>query len=139
MLRPAPKRAPVTMGPMRTTTRTAESTGLARLAGLLADETRAAICLALIDGRGWTANELARHAGVAPSTASEALSKLVDGGLLVEWRQGRHRYLALAGPDVAELLEDLSLRLPPRPEPAGSLKAVSASVRATPSRPAKWS
>ena len=112
---------------MRTTTRTAgsESTELARLAGLLADETRAAICLALVDGRGWTANELAHHAGVAPSTASEALSKLVDGGLLVEWRQGRHRYLALAGPDVAELLEDLTLRLPPRPPAGPTLKAAT--------------
>jgi hypothetical protein len=29
------------------------------------DGTRASFCLALLDGRAWTATELARHAGVA--------------------------------------------------------------------------
>ncbi|MBK3543477.1 winged helix-turn-helix domain-containing protein, partial [Streptomyces sp. MBT60] len=55
---------------------------LAALAALLADETRASFCLALLDGRAWTAGELARYAGVAPSTASEHLGRLVAGGLL---------------------------------------------------------
>ncbi|MEU7823102.1 winged helix-turn-helix domain-containing protein [Catellatospora sp. NPDC049133] len=81
---------------------------LARLAGLLADPTRAAMCLALLDGRAWTAGELAHHVGVVASTASEQLSRLVAGGLLVEERQGRHRYLRLAGPDTAALIEDLA-------------------------------
>jgi len=74
---------------------------LARAAGLLADRSRAAFCLALLDGRAWTAVELARHVGVAASTASEHLSTLVAAGLLAEERQGRHRYLRLAGPGVA--------------------------------------
>ena len=74
-----------------------QSQALARLAGLLADDTRAAFCLALFDGRAWTAGELARHAGVARSTASEHLDKLAAGGLVVERRQGRHRYVELAG------------------------------------------
>jgi DNA-binding transcriptional ArsR family regulator len=108
---------------------TADVVELARVAGLLADPTRAAICMALIDGRAWTATELARHAGVAPSTASEQLSKLVSGGLLTEHRQGRHRYLALAGPHVAELLEDLSARLHPSTQaPPTTLKAANASA-----------
>ncbi|GLW53619.1 transcriptional regulator [Kitasatospora phosalacinea] len=81
---------------------------LARLAGLLADPTRAAICLALLDGRAWTAGELAHHVGVVASTASEQLSRLVAGGLLVEERQGRHRYLRLAGPGTAALVEDMA-------------------------------
>ena len=88
---------------------------LASLAALLADETRATICLALLDGRAWTAGELATHARVAPSTATEHLHRLVDGGLLVERRQGRHRYVQLADPSVAYLLEDLSARIEPRP------------------------
>ncbi len=46
----------------------------ARLAGLLADRTRAAFCLALLDGRAWTVAELAGYAQVAPSTASEHLT-----------------------------------------------------------------
>jgi DNA-binding transcriptional ArsR family regulator len=86
---------------------------LASLAGLLAHETRAAMCLALLDGRAWTARELAAHANVAPSTATEHLHRLVEGGLLVERRQGRHRYVELADPSVAALLEDLSARLTP--------------------------
>ncbi|MGW6487873.1 ArsR/SmtB family transcription factor [Streptomyces sp. NPDC055056] len=89
--------------------------GLAALAGLLADETRAAFLLALLDGRAWTAGELARHAGVAPSTASEHLGKLVAGGLLTEERQGRHRYVRLADARVAQLVEDLAAHVGPRP------------------------
>ncbi|MEU9042558.1 MULTISPECIES: winged helix-turn-helix domain-containing protein [unclassified Kitasatospora] len=83
-------------------------TALAALAALLADPTRAAFCSALLDGRAWTAGELARHARVAPSTASEHLSRLIAGGLLAEERQGRHRYVRLASPAVATLLEDLT-------------------------------
>ncbi|MEV0187565.1 winged helix-turn-helix domain-containing protein [Kitasatospora purpeofusca] len=93
---------------------------LVRLAALLADPTRAAFCTALLDGRAWTAGELARHAGVAPSTASEHLSRLIDGGLLAEERQGRHRYVRLAGPEVATLIEDLSAFAPPGGTPGGT-------------------
>ncbi|WP_432075492.1 hypothetical protein [Streptomyces wuyuanensis] len=41
---------------------------MAALAAPLADDTRAAVCLALLDDRAWTAGEPARHARVAPST-----------------------------------------------------------------------
>jgi hypothetical protein len=46
---------------------------LAALAGLLADGTRAAMCLALLDGRASTPTELAHHTAVAPSTATAHL------------------------------------------------------------------
>lgn len=101
---------------------------LAGLAGLLADRTRAAFCVALLDGRAWTARELATYAGVAPSTASEHLSRLVAGGLLAERRQGRHRYVQLAHARVAELLEDLLAHVDPPPEPAGTLRAATVSA-----------
>src|SRR5689334_4720860 len=64
---------------------------LARLAALLADRTRAQFCLVLLDGRAWTAGELAGRAGVAASTASEHLDRLIAAGLLRQRRQGRHR------------------------------------------------
>ncbi|MBD0419659.1 winged helix-turn-helix transcriptional regulator [Streptomyces sp. TRM S81-3] len=96
-----------------TTTRDATAPGLARLAGLIADETRAACLLALLDGRAWTAGELARHAGVAASTLSEHLGKLVAGGLLAEERQGRHRYVRLADARVAQLVEELAAQVAP--------------------------
>jgi DNA-binding transcriptional ArsR family regulator len=90
---------------------------LARLAALIADETRAACLLALLDGRAWTAGELARHAGVAASTLSEHLGKLVAGGLLTEERQGRHRYVRLADARVAHLVEDLAAQVSPAAVP----------------------
>jgi DNA-binding transcriptional ArsR family regulator len=100
---------------------------LADLAGLLADRTRAAFCVALLDGRAWTSGELAAHAGIAPSTASEHLSRLIAGGLLVERRQGRHRYVQLADQRVAHLLEDLVSHVEP-PEPAKTLRSTTASA-----------
>ncbi|MGW4724545.1 ArsR/SmtB family transcription factor [Streptomyces sp. NPDC004291] len=100
---------------------------LAAFAALFADESRAAFLLALLDGRAWTAGELARHAGVAPSTASEHLGKLVGGGLLAEERQGRHRYVRLAGPGIAHLVEELAARSGPAvPERPRSLREASA-------------
>ncbi|MFF4212326.1 ArsR/SmtB family transcription factor [Streptomyces sp. NPDC001796] len=108
--------------------------GLAGLAGLIADETRAACLLALLDGRAWTAGELARHAGVAASTLSEHLGKLVAGGLLAEERQGRHRYVRLADARVAQLVEDLAAQVAPdagggRPRTLREASAGSAMAR----------
>ncbi|KKK05834.1 helix-turn-helix transcriptional regulator [Micromonospora sp. HK10] len=110
------------------TTTGTDGRALASLAALLADSTRASFCLALLDGRAWTAGELARTAGVAPSTASDHLTRLVQGGLLVEERQGRHRYVRLAGPAVAQLVEDLAGHAPAPPTPPRGLRAVSAGV-----------
>ncbi|MBO1331919.1 helix-turn-helix transcriptional regulator [Streptomyces sp. VRA16 Mangrove soil] len=100
---------------------------LAALAALVSDETRAAFLLALLDGRAWTAGELARHAGVAASTTSEHLGKLIAGGLLGEERQGRHRYVRLADPQVAQLVEDLAGYVAPEDaDPPRTLRAASA-------------
>lgn len=96
---------------------------LPALARLLADETRAAFCIALLDGRAWTAGELARHARVAPSTATAHLNALTAGGLLREHRQGRHRYVQLAD-DAAALIEALAAYAPRRRSEPTSLAAV---------------
>ncbi|MGX4693121.1 ArsR/SmtB family transcription factor [Streptomyces sp. JNUCC 63] len=115
------------------TTKDTQAACLAALAGLIADETRAACLLALLDGRAWTAGELARHAGVAASTLSEHLGKLVAGGLLAEERQGRHRYVRLADARVAQLVEDLAARIAPeavrRPRTLREAGAGSAMAR----------
>jgi DNA-binding transcriptional ArsR family regulator len=98
---------------------------LAGWAALLADRTRAAFCLALLDGRAWTVGELARHAGVAVSTASEHADRLVAGGLLIQRKQGRHRYLQLASAETAALIETVAVAGPPvRPRPVVSMSAV---------------
>jgi DNA-binding transcriptional ArsR family regulator len=102
-----------------------EGQELASWARMLADATRATVCLALLDGRAWTATELARLAKVSRPTISEHLNLLVDGGLLTEVRQGRHRYVKIAGPETAELIEGLAALAPRRVEVANSLSAVS--------------
>jgi DNA-binding transcriptional ArsR family regulator len=93
---------------------------LAALAALLADETRATFCVALLDGRAWTASELARAAQVSRPTATGHLNRLVEGSLLAEVRQGRHCYLKLADDRTAHLIEepwfpapDREVRFPP--------------------------
>lgn len=100
---------------------------VSKFAGLLADTSRAAMCIALLDGRAWTASELAAYAGVARPTASTHLNQLVDAGLLVELRQGRHRYLRLAGAELAELIEHVAA-VAGRPAAARSLRAVGAAA-----------
>ncbi|MFI1766445.1 ArsR/SmtB family transcription factor [Streptomyces sp. NPDC020800] len=110
------------------TAKNPQAAGLASLASLVADETRATCLLALLDGRAWTAGELARHAGVAASTLSEHLGKLVAGGLLAEERQGRHRYVRLADARVAQLVEELAAQVPAAAlrRPARTLREASA-------------
>jgi DNA-binding transcriptional ArsR family regulator len=87
---------------------------------LVGDVSRATMLLSLMDGRARPATELARIARIAPQTASSHLRRLVDGGLLAVDRQGRHRYFRLAGEQVAEALEAVSLLSPPPRRPPAS-------------------
>jgi len=80
---------------------------IASVGELIGEPARAAILIALLDGKSRTAGELALTANVSAQSASAHLSKLVDGGLLSVGRTGRHRYYAMAGPDVAHALEAL--------------------------------
>ncbi len=86
---------------------------IAAIAALLADPTRATMLFALSDGRAFTASELAKSAGVAPSTASEHLGRLVEASLLAVVKQGRHRFYQLADPTIVEIMEGLA-RLAPQ-------------------------
>ncbi|MQY30648.1 hypothetical protein NRB56_62500 [Nocardia sp. RB56] len=88
---------------------------IAAVGTLLADPTRARVLAALADGRALPASVLAAEAGVAASTASEHLSRLVGGGLLVVERSGRHRYYRLASPEVAAAVEAMAVLAPDRP------------------------
>ena len=67
---------------------------------------------ALFDGRAWPVHELAAVAKVAPSTASEHLQLLRDGGLVVAAHEGRNHLYRLRGPDVAAALELLGTLAP---------------------------
>ena len=90
-------------------------TDIAAVAAVLADPGRARMVLALGDGRALAATTLAAEAGVAASTASAHLAKLVDAELLQVERHGRHRYYRLTGPHVGELLEALARLAPAAP------------------------
>ncbi len=82
---------------------------ISSVGSLIGDPTRAIILASLLDGRAWTAGELAVTAGVTPQTISSHLSMLVESGLLHRASQGRHRYFRLANPEVANMLESLTV------------------------------
>src|SRR2546428_6637349 len=92
-----------------------ETVALAEVAAVLADPSRAVMCLALLDGRAWTVSELAQAAKIRPSTASEHVTRLREAGFVSGARQGRHRYVRLADPRVAELIEHLAQHAEQRP------------------------
>jgi DNA-binding transcriptional ArsR family regulator len=80
---------------------------IALVASLIGDPARANMVLALMSGQALSAADLAREAGVTPSTATGHLTKLVSAGLLNARKQGRHRYFQIAEPDVGHAVEAL--------------------------------
>jgi len=127
---PATTAAPAATATTATTTAAAAATAapaplegdadLAAIGSVLADRARCRILLALADGRALPASMLADEAGVAASTASSHLGRLVDAGLVTVAARGRYRYYSLAGPQVGELIETVG-RLAPS-EPVRSLR-----------------
>jgi DNA-binding transcriptional ArsR family regulator len=97
---------------------------VAEIGSLLGDPARVNMMIALLDGRAWTARELADVAGVSPQTASSHLGKLVAAQLVRVDRQGRHRYHRLASSEVARLLEQMHV--------AGAAVAANRSPRPGP-------
>lgn len=92
---------------------------LAEIAALVGNPARANILLALLGGRALTAGELAYTAGVSPQTTSGHLGRLVEAGLLIVKKQGRHAYYQLGSPRVGPMLEGIMAvtadRSPPPP------------------------
>ncbi|MEV6732594.1 MULTISPECIES: winged helix-turn-helix domain-containing protein [unclassified Streptomyces] len=99
---------------------------LAAFAAALADETRAAICMTLLEGRAWTAGELARITAVAPSTVSGHLTRLLDAGICVTERQGRHSYVRIADAATARLVDELASYAIPDRDAAHAVPVVAA-------------
>jgi DNA-binding transcriptional ArsR family regulator len=84
-----------------------EGPDIARIGALIGDPTRLSMLCALMGGQALTAGELAREAGVTPQTASSHLAQLAEGALIRPRKQGRCVYYALAGHQVAEVIEAL--------------------------------
>jgi DNA-binding transcriptional ArsR family regulator len=96
---------------------------IAFVANLLADPSRAAMCLSLSGGEARPAGELAARAGISAQAASNHLAKLIAGRLLRVERQGRWRYYRLAGVDVGHAVEALSVvaPVPAQPPPVNGM------------------
>jgi DNA-binding transcriptional ArsR family regulator len=103
--------------------------GLAETASLVGDPTRAAMLMALMDGRALTAGELARAGGVTAQTASGHLAKMLEAGLLALEAQGRHRYYRLASPAIAGMLEAMMVAAAPPPIRTGPRDAAMRRAR----------
>ncbi|HVB11296.1 MAG TPA: winged helix-turn-helix domain-containing protein [Bacillota bacterium] len=88
---------------------------IAHVAAAIGEPARGRMLMALLDGRALPASVLAREAGVAPSTASGHLDRLLAAGLLAVEPSGRHRYYRLAGAEVAAALESLARLAPGAP------------------------
>ncbi|NID16370.1 ArsR/SmtB family transcription factor [Luteibacter yeojuensis] len=92
---------------------------LSKVASAIAEPARGRMLCHLMDGTARTATELATVAGIASSTASAHLARLVSAGLLEVLAQSRHRYYRLTGEDVARSLETLLVVA----EPAGRIRS----------------
>ncbi|MGR3760975.1 ArsR/SmtB family transcription factor [Roseobacteraceae bacterium NS-SX3] len=78
----------------------------------ISDASRTRMLCELMDGRAFTNKELAAAAGVTPQTASAHLRLLQDAGLVRAAKRGRCVYHRLAGPEVAQALEQLAAIAP---------------------------
>jgi DNA-binding transcriptional ArsR family regulator len=79
-----------------------------QIAALIGEQARATMLWHLLDGRAYTATELAHTAGISPTSASNHLSKLLSADLIKVETQGRHRYYSFAKPEVAYVVESLA-------------------------------
>ena len=98
---------------------------LAATASVIGDPARAAILVALLDGRALAAGELARAARVSAQSASMHLAQLLQSGFVDVAAQGRHRYYRLASPEVAHAIEALgAISTPRKRRPIGESAAI---------------
>jgi DNA-binding transcriptional ArsR family regulator len=78
------------------------------IASLIGEPARATILWNLLDGRSYTASELAAVADISATSASNHLTKLLDADILKVEAQGRHRYFSFSRPEVAYVVESLA-------------------------------
>ena len=84
-----------------------------QIATLIGDPTRATIMWTLLDGKAFTATELAITADTSPQNISMHLGKLIQAGLLCVESHGRHKYYKFSRNDVAYAIEAMANLLPP--------------------------
>ena len=87
-------------------------TQIARISSLIGDPVRSRILWLLLDGRAYTATELAASTETSPQNISMHLGKLLQADLLAVESQGRHRYYRFARQEVAYAIEALANLVP---------------------------
>jgi DNA-binding transcriptional ArsR family regulator len=83
-----------------------------QIASLIGDPIRAKILWALLDGRAYTATELAVYTDTSAPNISMHLNKLVNADLLAVENQGRHRYYSYSRADVPYAIEAIANLIP---------------------------
>lgn len=78
------------------------------IATLFGDRSRAIMLWNLLDGRAYTATELANCCSISLQSASNHLSKLLQKNILIVEKQGRHRYYKFSTPEVAYVVESMA-------------------------------
>lgn len=78
------------------------------ISGLICEPARAWMLWNLLDGRAYTATELAVASDLSATSASNHLAKLLEADVVRVEMQGKHRYYTFASPDVAYAVESLA-------------------------------
>lgn len=86
-----------------------------KTATLIGDATRASILWNLLDGRAFTATELAIAVETSAQNISMHLGKLLEASLICVEKQGRHKYYRFSNKEVAYAVEAMA-NLIPTPE-----------------------
>ncbi|MGF2413790.1 MAG: ArsR/SmtB family transcription factor [Ferruginibacter sp.] len=83
-----------------------------QIASLIGDPTRATIMWTLMDGKAFTATELAITANTTPQNISMHLTKLLNAELLAVETQGRHKYYRFSRKEIAYAIEAMVNLIP---------------------------
>lgn len=83
-----------------------------KTATLVGDATRASILWNLLDGRAFTATELAMAVETSAQNISMHLGKLLDADLICVEKQGRHKYYRFSNKEVAYAVEAMANLIP---------------------------
>jgi len=85
-----------------------EIEAFSQMVSILAESNRAKILWILLDGRAYTATELALLGENSTTSTSNHLGKLLEAGIIKMEKQGRHRYYSYARPEIAYSIESLT-------------------------------
>jgi DNA-binding transcriptional ArsR family regulator len=85
---------------------------LVAITSLIGDPIRTQILWSLLDGKAYTATELAIAVDTSPQNISMHLKKLVQADLLIVESQGRHKYYRFSRQEVAYAIEAIGCLIP---------------------------